>query len=117
MESTHWYLISGALLILLVLAQGRVDRMPITTAMLYLGIGWLFSMMGWAGIDPLQHASFLEHLSEIAMIISLFSAGLKLRVPLSSRIWVPPVFLAFGSMSITVGLITPWRVFSGWGCR
>ncbi|PKN25955.1 MAG: sodium:proton antiporter [Deltaproteobacteria bacterium HGW-Deltaproteobacteria-21] len=111
MEFTHWYLVIGALLILLVLTQGGVRRMPITTAMLYLGLGWLFGLLGWARIDSFQHTAWLEHLSEVAVIVSLFSAGLKLRVPLRSRLWNTPVFLAFGSMSITVGLIALAAVF------
>lgn len=111
MEFTHWYLVIGALLILLVLTQGGVRRMPITTAMLYLGLGWLFGLLGWTRIDPFQHTAWLEHLSEIAVIVSLFSAGLKLRLPLRSKLWNPPIFLAFGSMAMTVGLITVVAVF------
>jgi len=39
------------------------------------------------------------------VLISLFSAGLKLRIPLSERRWWLPGRLAFGSITITVGLI------------
>jgi NhaP-type Na+/H+ or K+/H+ antiporter len=85
MEFNHWYLVIGAMLILLVLTQGRVRRMPITAAMLYLGLGWLFGVLGWARTDSFEDAAWLERLSEIAVIIFLFSAGLKLRVPLHSR--------------------------------
>ena len=48
----------------------------------------------------------LERLTEIAVIVSLFTAGLKLRVPLRDSAWRLPVSLATASMIVTVGLIT-----------
>ena len=36
---TLWYLIVGALLILMALAGSVVRRLPLTTALLYLGVG------------------------------------------------------------------------------
>jgi NhaP-type Na+/H+ or K+/H+ antiporter len=41
----------------------------------------------------------------VAVLISLFSVGLKLGLPLSSRDWLLPVRLAFVSMALTVALI------------
>jgi sodium/hydrogen antiporter len=38
----------------------------------------------------------------VAVIISLFTAGLKLRIPLSDHRWRPPLRLAFVSMTATV---------------
>ena len=40
------------------------------------------------------------------MIISLFTTGLKLRVPLRDRQWWIPIGLASGSMVLTVGMVT-----------
>jgi NhaP-type Na+/H+ or K+/H+ antiporter len=44
----------------------------------------------------------LERVSEIAVIISLFTAGLKLRLPLSDRRWRAPVLLATVAMVLTI---------------
>ena len=105
MDYPQWYLVIGALLALVVLVEPRVRPLPVSTAMIYLGIGWLFAALGWLELSPLSNALLWERLSEVAVIVSLFSAGLKLRVPLNSKLWRLPVALAFGSMTITVGLI------------
>jgi len=44
-----------------------------------------FSGIGW--IDPVEDAELIDHLTEIAIIIALFSAGLKLDRPLQWRAW------------------------------
>jgi NhaP-type Na+/H+ or K+/H+ antiporter len=41
----------------------------------------------------------------VAVIVSLFTAGLKLPVPLGDRLWWIPTRLAFVSMTLTVGLV------------
>jgi sodium/hydrogen antiporter len=102
---TRWYLIVGILLVALVLTGARIKRLPLTTAMVYLGVGWLLGWLGWIRFDPLASNPWLEHLSEIAVILSLFNAGLKLRAPLGSRLWRLPVAMASLSMTITVALI------------
>jgi NhaP-type Na+/H+ or K+/H+ antiporter len=106
MDYPQWYLVIGALLVLVVLVEPRVRRLPISTAIIYLCLGWLFAALGWLEVNPLSNPRLWERLSEVAVIVSLFSAGLKLRKPLNSKLWRLPVALAFGSMMITVGLIT-----------
>jgi sodium/hydrogen antiporter len=98
----------GALFIMMALAGSVLRRLPLTASMLYLlvGAGLGAHGVGLFRFDPLQHAALLERLTEVAVIISLFTAGLKLRVPLSDRRWRLPIRLAFGSMLVTVGLVT-----------
>jgi NhaP-type Na+/H+ or K+/H+ antiporter len=57
-------------------------------------------------IDPVEDSAFLERVTELAVIISLFTAGLKLRLPLKDERWRIPLRLAFVSMALTVGLIS-----------
>jgi NhaP-type Na+/H+ or K+/H+ antiporter len=52
-----------------------------------------------------MEAAIVERITEVAVIISLFTAGLKLRVPLRDPLWRLPVVLASWSMALTVGLI------------
>ena len=95
-------------------------RLPLTTTMLYLAAGYALGPHGAAlfVIDPVRHAAFLERVTEIAVIISLFTAGLKLRIPISDARWHPPLRLAFGSMTLTVAAIAVTGVYGlglSWG--
>ncbi len=104
---TIWYVVVGALLILMALGGSVLRRLPLTTSLLYLAVGFALGPRG-AGLfnlDPLDGAVLLERLTEVAVVVSLFTAGLKLRVAWTDARWRLPLRLAFGSMTVTVGLI------------
>lgn len=107
MNFEMWALIIGVLLIVMVLSSALLKRLPLSTAMLYLTVGFTLGPAGLAILtpQPLAHADLLERVSEVAVLISLFSVGLKLGLPLSNRHWLLPLRLAFVSMTLTVGLI------------
>ena len=76
--------------------------------MLYLVIGVIlgpygFALMRW---DALEISAVLERVAEVAVLVSLFTAGLKLRLPFGDKRWFLPLRLAFVSMILTVGAIT-----------
>ena len=102
-----WALIIGALLIVMVLLGTLLKRLSLSTAMLYLVVGFALGPAGWAVLTPhpLANAALLERVAEVAVLISLFSVGLKLGLPLTNRHWLLPVRLAFVSMTLTVALI------------
>lgn len=102
-----WYLAVGALLIATALAGTRVRRLPLSTAMIYLAIGIVIGGegLGLVLLDPVAGAALVHRLAEVAVIVSLFTAGLKLRVALDDRRWWVPVRLAAVSMLLTVGLV------------
>ena len=104
---TLWYIIAGLLLVAMALSGTLVRRLPLTTALLYLvvGVGLGPWGLGLIRVDPVRWSVLLERATEFAVIVSLFTAGLKLRVPLSDRRWWLPVRLAFLSMVVTVTLI------------
>lgn len=108
-----WYVITGLLLVAMALSDSLLRRLPLTTAVLYLlvGLGLGPLALGLIVLDPVARAGLLERVAELVVIVSLFAAGLKLRTPLSDRRWVVPVALAFGSMTLTVGLISVIGVF------
>ncbi|HUQ70597.1 MAG TPA: cation:proton antiporter [Planctomycetaceae bacterium] len=109
-----WCLVIGGVLVVMALAGSVVRRLPLSAAMLYMGIGYGLGPAG-AGllvVDPVADARFLEHLTELAVIVSLFTAGLKLRAPLSDRLWRIPVLLATASMAVGVGLVAAVAVFA-----
>ena len=62
-------------------------------------------MVGLLQLDIVTHASALERVTELAVIVSLFTAGLKLRVPVLDRRWLIAVRLAVISMALTVALV------------
>ncbi|MBA3882516.1 MAG: cation:proton antiporter [Chthoniobacterales bacterium] len=107
MKTEITYLIIGLLLVGVAVSGTMLKRLPLTATMVYLGLGALLGPLavGLFIIDPLQRATLLEHAAEIGVIVSLFTAGLKLRVPLHDKLWWIPVRLAFLSMTITVGLV------------
>ena len=107
MEATLWYLIAGAVFIVMALSVTRLKRLPLTTSMLYLlvGIGVGPAGLGLLRIDAFAWSRVLEHVAEVAVIVSLFTAGLKLRVPLRDERWGVPVLLATVSMLLSVALV------------
>lgn len=113
MEATFWYLIIGVLFLTMALGASFVRSLPLTSAVIYLTVGILLGPLGFAvlNLDPIDESSWLEYLTEAVVIISLFGAGLKLRLPLHDRRWRPALRLSFISMALTVGLIA---AFSSW---
>ncbi len=102
-----WALVIGALLITMALSSTLLKRLPLSTAMLYLAAGALLGPLGWALMSPhpLLHAAILEKVTEVAVLVSLFAAGLKLGLPLSDKHWRMPIRLVCISMTLTVALI------------
>src|SRR3712207_4257047 len=107
MHATLWFLIVGGLLVVMALAGSVLKRLPLSSSLVYLagGVGIRPAGLALITLDPFSNAPLDERPSEVAVIISLFTAGLKLRARLRSRRWQLPLRLAFGSMAITVGLI------------
>jgi NhaP-type Na+/H+ or K+/H+ antiporter len=105
--AVYWYLILGLLLIVLAAGNAMVRRLPLTAAIVYLAAGYLLGPHGAQLFDfhPLDDSQLLERLTEVAVIISLFTAGLKLRLDPRDLLWREPLRLAFISMTVTVALI------------
>ncbi len=113
MTFTFWAIAIGIVFILMALGTTTLKRLPLTTSIIYLGVGFGLAISGTdlLKIDLMANSGILMHITEIALIISLFTTGLKLRNPLKAGRWKIPVRLAFGSMVITVLLITLVGVF------
>ncbi len=113
MSFAIWAVIIGTLLTTMALSGSLLKRLPLSTAMLYLATGAALGPAGWALMapHPLSHAAILERMTEVAVLISLFAAGLKLGLPLSNKHWWMPIRLAFVSMTLTVVLIAVFGVF------
>lgn len=101
------YFLLGALLICVAGIASRVKRLPLTETMICFAAGAMLGPLGFGliSIDAEAHSGLLERLTEAAVIVSLFNAGLKLRIPFRSNRWRTPLRLAFVSMTLTVGLV------------
>ena len=107
MEGAVWFVIVGLLFVGMALARSVVRRLPLSTALLYLAAGAALGPhgVGLLDVDVYEQSEVWERVTEVAVLVSLFAAGLKLRVPFSDGRWVLPVRLATVSMMVTVGLV------------
>lgn len=115
-----WCVIIGGLFISMALVSSILKRLPLTTSILYLLAGVVLGPLGFKllSLNAVDQAHALERITEIAVLVSLFTSGLKLRLPLSDSLWKLPLRLAFGSMILTVMLIALIGVYGlglSWG--
>ena len=110
--STLWYVIAGVLLIGMALSGTVLKRLPVTAALFYLAVGAVLGPwgVGLLRIDAIEDASWLERLTEIAVIISLFTAGLKLRLPASDPRWRVAILLATVAMVLSIAGIAAFAM-------
>ncbi len=106
-------IVAGGLLIAMTLGGSFIARLPLSSAMLYLGVGVAISPVGLGllKLDALKNAVLLERLTEVAVLISLFTAGMKLEFRRKDGRWRIPVQLATLSMVLTVAAVTALGVY------
>lgn len=120
MSFADWSLLLGLLLLAMVLSGTLRERLPLSSAMVYLGLGWLLGpqFLDVLRPDPRLHAGLLERVSEAALLISLFAVGLRSGVPLQDWRWRLPLRLAFVSMAVMVAgiaLVGVYGLHLSWG--
>ncbi|MDB5937210.1 MAG: sodium:proton antiporter [Massilia sp.] len=113
MTTTYWFILIGFLMLARGLAATTISRLPVTSAIVYLSAGIILGpvVLGVFSFDAVKQAHVMETLTEIAVLISLFSAGVKMPVPITFKRWGPSIRLAWVSMSITVGLVAAFGYF------
>lgn len=113
MSTAQWFVFVGLLLLLVGLASSHLQRSPLTPAIVYLLFGVLLgpSVLNWYHFNPLQESALLELLTEVAVLISLFAAGVKMRAPLSLKRWRAPILLATVAMALTVAMVAGFGWF------
>ncbi|MHB1249163.1 MAG: cation:proton antiporter [Polaromonas sp.] len=107
MTNDQWFLMVGGLLLVMGLTFTVLKRSPITAAIIYLAVGLVVGPSGlnMFRFNPLKESALLEALTEVAVLISLFSAGVKMPVPFSFARWRTPILLATVSMAATVAMV------------
>lgn len=104
MSLTAWIAACGVLLLGAGLTSGWIRRLPITSFWLFLGAGiiagpWFLDQV-W--IDFPAHPYWLAMASELALVVSLFIGGLKLRVGFDHIAWRTALRLAFPAMILCI---------------
>jgi NhaP-type Na+/H+ or K+/H+ antiporter len=102
-----WFLLVGALLVAIALLGRMLDRLPVSPAMIYLVVGFLLGPAVFDALElhPMRELLMLESITEIALLIALFTVGIKLRVPIGDWRWSVPLRLATTSMVVTIVLV------------
>ncbi|ROM67232.1 sodium:proton antiporter [Pseudomonas brassicacearum] len=117
---TVWVAVLGAVLLTLALTSSYLRWMPVTTSAMCLVLG---AVIGPAGLGLLKldlgdSSVWMEHLTEVAVVFSLFVSGLKLRLPLKDRTWRVAYGLAGPVMILTIAglcLALHYLFGLGWG--
>lgn len=120
MHETLWFLIVGSVLVFMGVAATAFKRLPCSTAMFYLAIGYALGPAGFGllHIDLVSDAHLLRIVTEIALLVSLFAIGLRLRVQVFDPLWWLPLRLGVLAMLFTIPLLTLFGVYGlhlGWG--
>ncbi|MCT7962071.1 sodium:proton antiporter [Laspinema sp. D1] len=89
----------GLLLLSVTVFSGWIKRLPLSYALIYLAVGIFMGPYGMRLILVRPDANFLERLTELVVIISLFSCGLKMNRPLK--------FWAWQTTARLIGLLMP----------
>jgi NhaP-type Na+/H+ or K+/H+ antiporter len=80
--------------------------------MIYLVVGAMIGL-GLAGLvnhDPTLDAALVRTPAEVGLVVSLFSTGMHLRIPLRDPLWRLPLRLGGPAMLVTIGLVAGFAV-------
>lgn len=110
-----WTALTGALLLFMALSSAWIRRLPISTAALYLSIGCFIGPWGLdlLRLDLTQADPWIERFTELAVILSLFVGGLRLRLPWRHSAWRAAYRLATGVMLLCIAGVAwvAWALF------
>lgn len=101
-------LILGVLLVVMALSASLLRPLPVSTSIIYLIVGVALGsqVSGVLEIEFVTDSNVLERITEVAVLVSLFTAGLKLRPTLDTSVWRLPLRLGSLSMLVTIVGVT-----------
>lgn len=106
----------GAIVLLVSWAPKGLKSVPLSLAMICVGLGYGVFSLGWLNFnpDPRLYDTLTERLTELVVIISLMGAGLKLDRPIGWRAWAPTWRLLGVAMPLTI-IAVAWLGLVGLG--
>ena len=111
-------LVIGLLLLTVTLGSGWIQRLPLSYSIIYLVVGVLLGSNGWGLVQVKPDAQFLERLTELVVIVSVFGCGLKINRPLKLESWQSTVRLIGLLMPLSILALTAiahYVLGLGWG--
>ncbi|MDF5738010.1 MULTISPECIES: cation:proton antiporter [unclassified Nostoc] len=112
----------GLLLLMVTLGSGWIARLPLSFAIIYLLVGIFLGPYGLGLVqlrrDQVFNTELLEKITELVVIISVFSCGLRIVRPLRLGVWDITVRLIVFLMPISIfALAVVGKLFLGmnWG--
>lgn len=109
-------LFGGIALFIAVGALSHQAGRPFSPAVVYLLLGlavaFVLDAAGISLFDPLTDPEIVEHATELAVIVALFSAGLKLDRRFGQRRWRSTLLLLGVVMPITIGAVALFGVYA-----
>src|SRR3972149_2738075 len=113
MTNALWFVLGGGLWAARGLTFALLKPVPFNPAIIYLAVGLLVgpTVLNAFHFNPLKQSALLEILTEVAVLISLFSAGVKMPVPVSFARWRTPILLASISMTVSVVLVAAFAYY------
>ncbi len=108
MSFIAWLALGGALLLTMALSSALIRRLPISTAAIYLCVGCAIGPWGLdlLRIDLRENSAWVERTTEIAVVLSLFVGGLRLRLSLLDPAWRAAYRLASVIMLASIAGVT-----------
>ncbi len=99
-----WMSVLGALLLLLALTSSYLRWLPVTTSAVCLAFGMTLGPLGLGlvNMDFARAATWLQRLTEMAVLFSLFGTGIKLRLGLRRTAWRASYLLAGPVMLVSI---------------
>lgn len=115
MTTATWFILIGSLLLIVGFTFSYIKSVPATSAIVYLLIGFIAGPMGFEifYFNPPEESALLELLTEIAVLISLYCAGVKMPAPVTLKRWQNPVQLAVASSGCVLGKWCRYRHLGG----
>ncbi len=110
-----WFLAAGILLLLMAVIGAAIERLPVSAAIVYLAFGFILGpgAIGLLEIDLESHRALIRAIAEVGVVLSLFSVGLRLGVPIGDAAWRVPLLLVGPAMALTIaaGALAAWAIF------
>ena len=111
-------LLIGLLLLTVGWGAEWIARLPLSYAILYLLSGIVLGPYGINLIHLQPETAFIEHFTELVVIVSLYSCGLKISRPLKVKLWASTIRLIGFLMPISIVAIAAvghWFLQLPWG--
>ncbi|MGB7983439.1 MAG: cation:proton antiporter [Candidatus Nanopelagicales bacterium] len=100
------YLLAGIALLLAIVLPRLLHRLALSPALIFVGAGILAGLLPISGpLDVQANLGWIEHLTELCVIVSLMGVGLALDRPLSWRAWASTWRLLAIAMPLFIALV------------